>query len=268
MRLQSTEETQWSLLLVSGKLHPYQWGVFGERLRPGPEPLSPVSPSSTGCRDAGAGAPGGCGRLHWRAQAHWLWLRQHLISGPSDWKIIPIEVVLLQPHSWLGVGLRLNPGGVTPESESEILTTLGILGGDKEAQLGWAEAGRVSREVGRAFAGKDTSWAKVTTCEGSGVSGDCCIVSRVQGIEGRSHPQPPPASGPAVAAGAGDPGVAARALACVADVLGCMAEGRGGLRSGPAANPEWIRPLSYLEGGDLAEGVKALAQERDKWLSR
>ncbi|KAM5297614.1 L-fucose kinase isoform 4-T6 [Glossophaga mutica] len=71
-----------------------------------------------------------------------------------------------------------------------------------------------------------------------------------------------------VAAGAGDPGVAARALACVADVLGCMAEGRGGLRSGPAANPEWIRPLSYLECGDLAEGVKALAQERDKWLSR
>ncbi|XP_016051894.1 PREDICTED: L-fucose kinase isoform X1 [Miniopterus natalensis] len=71
-----------------------------------------------------------------------------------------------------------------------------------------------------------------------------------------------------VAAGVGDPGVAARVLACVADVLGCMAEGRGGLRSGPAANPEWIRPFSYLESGDLAGGVKALAQERDKWLSR
>uniref|UniRef100_A0A2K6DXN7 Fucose kinase n=1 Tax=Macaca nemestrina TaxID=9545 RepID=A0A2K6DXN7_MACNE len=71
-----------------------------------------------------------------------------------------------------------------------------------------------------------------------------------------------------VAAGAEDPGVAARALACVADVLGCMAEGRGGLRSGPAANPEWMRPFSYLECGDLAAGVEALAQERDKWLSR
>ncbi|XP_019509452.1 PREDICTED: L-fucose kinase isoform X3 [Hipposideros armiger] len=71
-----------------------------------------------------------------------------------------------------------------------------------------------------------------------------------------------------VAAGTGDPGVAARALACVADVLGCWAEGRGGLRSGPAANPEWIRPFSYLECGDLARGVEALAQERDKWLSR
>ncbi|XP_023564926.1 L-fucose kinase isoform X4 [Octodon degus] len=71
-----------------------------------------------------------------------------------------------------------------------------------------------------------------------------------------------------VAAGAKDPGVAARALACVADVLGCMAEDQGGLRSGPAANPEWVRPFSYLECGDLAGGVEALAQERDKWLSR
>ncbi|XP_057390779.1 L-fucose kinase isoform X7 [Balaenoptera acutorostrata] len=71
-----------------------------------------------------------------------------------------------------------------------------------------------------------------------------------------------------VAAGGGDPGVAARALACVADVLGCMAEGQGGLRSGPAANPEWVRPFSYLECGDLARGVEALAEERDKWLSR
>ncbi|XP_006878926.1 PREDICTED: L-fucose kinase [Elephantulus edwardii] len=71
-----------------------------------------------------------------------------------------------------------------------------------------------------------------------------------------------------VAAGAGDPGVAARALACVADVLACMADGCGGLRSGPAANPEWTRPFSYLECGDLARGVGALAQERDKWLSR
>lgn len=62
--------------------------------------------------------------------------------------------------------------------------------------------------------------------------------------------------------------MAARALACVADVLGCWAEGRGGLRSGPAANPEWLRPFSYLESGDLARGVEALAQERDKWLSR
>lgn len=62
--------------------------------------------------------------------------------------------------------------------------------------------------------------------------------------------------------------MAARALACVADVLGCMAEGRGGLRSGPAANPEWLWAFKILESGDLAQGVAALARERDKWLSR
>lgn len=71
-----------------------------------------------------------------------------------------------------------------------------------------------------------------------------------------------------VAAGAEDPGVAARALACVADVLGCMAGGRGGLRSGPAANPEWLWPFSFLERGDLARGVEALTRERARWLSR
>jgi fucokinase len=87
-------------------------------------------------------------------------------------------------------------------------------------------------------------------------------------LGGQSPSLTPLIPGPSVAAGAGNPGVAARALACVADVLGCMAEGQGGLRSGPAANPEWVRPFSYLECGDLAGGVEALAQERDKWLSR
>ena len=89
------------------------------------------------------------------------------------------------------------------------------------------------------------------------------------GAEGQQPSLPKPLTpGPSVAAEAEDPGVAARALACVADVLGCMAEGRGGLRSGPAANPEWIQPFSYLECGDLVRGVEALAQEREKWLSR
>ena len=36
----------------------------------------------------------------------------------------------------------------------------------------------------------------------------------------------------------------------------------------PAANPEWIQPFSYLECGDLMRGVEALAQEREKWLTR
>ncbi|KAG6920409.1 L-fucose kinase, partial [Chelydra serpentina] len=71
-----------------------------------------------------------------------------------------------------------------------------------------------------------------------------------------------------VASVAADPGVAARALACIADVLGCMAKGNGGLRSGPAANREWALAFQQLERGDIAEGVKELAKERGKWLGR
>uniref|UniRef100_A0A6Q2Y1K4 L-fucose kinase n=1 Tax=Esox lucius TaxID=8010 RepID=A0A6Q2Y1K4_ESOLU len=64
-------------------------------------------------------------------------------------------------------------------------------------------------------------------------------------------------------------GVAARCLACIADVLGCLAgEGRGGLRSGPAANPSWRHAFSLLEQGNLSGGVQALATERTNWLSR
>jgi len=64
-------------------------------------------------------------------------------------------------------------------------------------------------------------------------------------------------------------GVSARALACVADVLVCMAgEGRGGLRSGPAANQAWSPALSLLEAGKVQEGVASLARQRDLWLHR
>ncbi|XP_068115798.1 L-fucose kinase isoform X2 [Hyperolius riggenbachi] len=65
-----------------------------------------------------------------------------------------------------------------------------------------------------------------------------------------------------------DAGVAARALACVADVLGCMADGEGGLRSGPAANKAWAPAYLLLEKGDISQGVTLLAEERKKWLSR
>ncbi|XP_059191686.1 L-fucose kinase [Centropristis striata] len=65
-----------------------------------------------------------------------------------------------------------------------------------------------------------------------------------------------------------DLGVAARCLSCIADVLVCMAGGRGGLRSGPAANEAWSSAYSLLEEGDLRGGVKALATQRDNWLSR
>ncbi|XP_075017051.1 L-fucose kinase isoform X1 [Calonectris borealis] len=71
-----------------------------------------------------------------------------------------------------------------------------------------------------------------------------------------------------VASTAGDAGIAARALACIADVLGCMARGEGGLRSGPAANGEWASAFGRLESGDIAGGVRELAAERQKWMSR
>ncbi|XP_062442094.1 L-fucose kinase [Rhea pennata] len=71
-----------------------------------------------------------------------------------------------------------------------------------------------------------------------------------------------------VASTTDDAGIAARALACIADVLGCMAQGEGGLRSGPAANKEWACAFGRLESGDIAGGVRELAAERKKWMSR
>ena len=43
------------------------------------------------------------------------------------------------------------------------------------------------------------------------------------------------------------PGIAARALANIADVLGCMAGSHGGLRSGPSANSAWKHAYELLE---------------------
>ncbi|XP_072528529.1 L-fucose kinase isoform X3 [Salminus brasiliensis] len=66
-----------------------------------------------------------------------------------------------------------------------------------------------------------------------------------------------------------DLGIAARSLACIADVLGCLAgEGQGGLRSGPAANPSWASAFRLLEQGKLADGVQELANQRVLWLNR
>jgi len=44
-------------------------------------------------------------------------------------------------------------------------------------------------------------------------------------------------------------GIAARTLANVADMLGCMAAGSGGLRSGPSANQQWLPAYDKLEVG-------------------
>ncbi|XP_070574634.1 L-fucose kinase-like [Ptychodera flava] len=66
------------------------------------------------------------------------------------------------------------------------------------------------------------------------------------------------------------PNIAARTLACIADVLGCLAneKGSGGLRSGPAANQAWMAAFHKLEEGKISDGVKGLAKERRNWLGR
>ncbi|XP_052231243.1 L-fucose kinase-like isoform X2 [Dreissena polymorpha] len=63
-------------------------------------------------------------------------------------------------------------------------------------------------------------------------------------------------------------GTAARTLANIADVLGCMAGPKGGLRSGPAANKDWARAFKFLEDRNIREGVQLMAKERGKWLDR
>ena len=42
---------------------------------------------------------------------------------------------------------------------------------------------------------------------------------------------------------------------CLQDLLGAMAEGRGGLRSGPAHNPEFAVSLELLEAGQVGGAV-------------
>ena len=45
----------------------------------------------------------------------------------------------------------------------------------------------------------------------------------------------------------GSAGTAARTLANIADVLGAMSRGNGGLRSGPACNRQWESAFKLLE---------------------
>ncbi|CAL1547211.1 unnamed protein product [Lymnaea stagnalis] len=71
-----------------------------------------------------------------------------------------------------------------------------------------------------------------------------------------------------VASETSSPGIAARTLANVADMLGGMARAQGGLRSGPAGNVSWRKAFSYLEAGNFSQGVSAMAKEREKWLGR
>lgn len=57
-------------------------------------------------------------------------------------------------------------------------------------------------------------------------------------------------------------------MANIADVLGAMSRGTGGLRSGPAGNKQWATAFALLEEGAIFEGIEALRAIRHKWLVR
>lgn len=71
-----------------------------------------------------------------------------------------------------------------------------------------------------------------------------------------------------VAATTKSAGIAARALACIADLLGEMV-GRDpiGLRSGPGRNQAFRSAFDALERKDTAAGVALMAVERERWVS-
>ncbi|XP_071520057.1 L-fucose kinase-like isoform X2 [Panulirus ornatus] len=57
-----------------------------------------------------------------------------------------------------------------------------------------------------------------------------------------------------------------RLLANAADMLGCMAAGMGGLRSGPAANPQWKNALVEFIAGNQERAVDQMANVCTQWI--
>ncbi|XP_072135387.1 L-fucose kinase isoform X2 [Mobula birostris] len=135
-------------------------------------------------------------------------------------------------------------------SMREILNCL-----DQQAELGWRQ---------QLFLAQTQSQVQSILCTRK----DSSLCPLIQAAICEGHEEEILRTLDTVAATTSDPGVAARTLACVADVLGCMAGGRGGLRSGPAANRAWSEAFQLLESRELALGVKKLAEERSRWLSR
>lgn len=62
--------------------------------------------------------------------------------------------------------------------------------------------------------------------------------------------------------------VLTRTLSCMADLLGTMAGKIGGLRSGPGSNKSWASAFDHLLNGNVSAGMKALKEERMKWIDR
>ncbi|XP_047135189.1 L-fucose kinase isoform X1 [Hydra vulgaris] len=65
-----------------------------------------------------------------------------------------------------------------------------------------------------------------------------------------------------------DSAVLSRTFACIADVLGVKAGGKGGLRSGPASNYYWKHSFDLLQKELVTEAVESMAVQRKLWFSR
>lgn len=61
--------------------------------------------------------------------------------------------------------------------------------------------------------------------------------------------------------------IAARVLASTADCLTAFAGKTGGLRSGPAQNPDWREGFTALRENRIADAVRFFAQKRVDWLN-
>jgi len=57
-------------------------------------------------------------------------------------------------------------------------------------------------------------------------------------------------------------------LAMIGEVLGCMAGGRGGLRSGPASNRDFASALKFIQEEKYKEGLEELKNVRTRWLNQ
>lgn len=58
-----------------------------------------------------------------------------------------------------------------------------------------------------------------------------------------------------------------RILSTVADFLAEMAGNKGGLRSGPAHNPDWDGAMAEMRAGHIKEAVQEMAALRQSWLN-
>ena len=57
-----------------------------------------------------------------------------------------------------------------------------------------------------------------------------------------------------------------RIFSTIADCLAAMAHNKGGLRSGPAHNPDWDDAMSEMRLGHIKEAVRMMADLRRQWL--